>query len=101
MLSRIRTERRCSVCRATREYFTRFAPCTSCFPCTRDDDGHHPAGKARFHINYCSLSCYNNPYRGRQAKLHAKWTRHDRARGGSGDRLKRAKVDYGERGPYT
>jgi hypothetical protein len=45
---------------------------------------HRPTEKPRFHIKYCSLACYNAPFKGHQAKVqameHRKWTRRGKAR---------------------
>lgn len=79
--------KRCIVCGIPGNYFQAFAPCDkSCsrifYASTRVGAGtqgyikrvwlcaaHHPAGKPRVHIDYCSIRCYNNTERGHHARV--------------------------------
>lgn len=92
--------KRCRVCGAHGDWFQKFAPCVpkdtpvygppGCerykqptayggwqWSCTE----HRPEEPERYHIQYCSLQCYNSWEHGHRERMCQRWRRHGRRTG--------------------
>lgn len=102
---KLRTEAPCVVCSVDRDRFVRFAPCTGDCKgkiyfrtsnegderqpqrgrslqtyCHADPSNHRPDRKERFHRDYCSLRCYNDPWTGHRIRAAIGQKRRDQRR---------------------
>ena len=107
-------QKRCRVCGAHGDWFQKFAPCVpkstpaygppGCerykqptayggwqWSCTE----HRPEEKERYHIEYCSLKCYNSWRFGHRERMRTKWRRHGRKTGRSRYQYRKALQEAG------